>query len=307
MNFFASRRALLLGAVSAPFVGACAPLSRDRDATPAALQALDQLEASAGGRLGLAAFRGGNSGSSGSSGNLGAHSALLHRADERFPMCSTFKVLAASAILQRSVREADLLQRRVRYTASDLVTYSPITEKHVQDGMTLAELCTAALQYSDNSAGNMLIDALGGPPAVTAFARLIGDATFRLDRRETELNTALPADARDTCTPGAMARNLQRLMLGDALPARQRERLVAWMRGNTTGATRIRAAVPADWQVADKTGAGDYGTVNDIGVAWPQTGAPIVMAIYFTQTVKEAPMRNDVVAAAARIAVTALA
>ncbi len=307
MNLFASRRALLLGAVSAPFVGACAPLSRDRDATPAALQALDQLEASAGGRLGLAAFRGGNSGTSGTSGNLGAHSALLHRADERFPMCSTFKVLAASALLQRSVREADLLQRRVRYAASDLVTYSPITEKHVQDGMTLAELCAAALQYSDNSAGNMLIDALGGPPAVTAFARSIGDATFRLDRRETELNTALPGDARDTCTPGAMSRDLQALLLGSALPARQREQLVAWMRGNTTGATRIRAAVPADWQVADKTGAGDYGTVNDIGVAWPQTGAPIVMAIYFTQTVKEAPMRNDVVAAAARIAVTALA
>ncbi|CAN5890778.1 PEN family class A beta-lactamase, Bpc-type [soil metagenome] len=294
------RRALLLGAISTPFVSACAGLSREADVSSAALQSLAKLEVSVGGRLGLAAFR------VGSHGDVGTLPAILHRADERFPMCSTFKVLAASAILQRSAMETDLLQRRVRYATSDLVTYSPITEKHVQDGMTIAELCAAALQYSDNSAGNMLIDALGGPPAVTDFARSIGDSTFRLDRRETELNTALPGDARDTCTPGAMARNLQALLLGHALPQRQREQLVAWMRGNTTGATRIRAAVPADSNVADKTGAGDYGTVNDIGVAWLATGAPIVMAIYFTQTFKEAPMRNDVVASAARIVTTAL-
>ncbi|MDB5826750.1 MAG: Beta-lactamase [Variovorax sp.] len=311
MKFSVPRRALLLGAFSAPFVGACAPLSHGTGSAPAtsaalaALQALGKLEASTGGRLGIAAFRVGSGDGGVGVGERG--SAVLHRADERFPMCSTFKVLAASALLRRSAVETGLLQRRVHYAASDLVTYSPITEKHVPDGMTIAELCAAALQYSDNSAGNMLIDALGGSPAVTAFARSIGDTTFRLDRRETELNTALPGDPRDTCTPRAMARNLQALLVGDALPARQREQLVAWMRGNTTGATRIRASVPADWRVADKTGAGDYGTVNDIGVLWPPSGAPIAMAIYFTQTVKEAPMRNDVVAAAARIAATALA
>jgi beta-lactamase class A len=294
---------LLLGAFSAPFVGACAPLSHDAGASAAALQALDKLEASAGGRLGIVAFRT----DAGSGGDVGARSTVQHRADERFPMCSTFKVLAASAILQRSAIEIDLLQRRVRYATSDLVTYSPITERHVQDGMTIAELCAAALQHSDNSAANMLLDALGGPPVLTAFARSIGDTAFRLDRRETELNTALPGDPRDTCTPRAMARNLQVLLTGNALPTRQRDQLVAWMLGNTTGATRIRAAVPADWRVADKTGSGDYGTANDIGVAWPPAGAPIVMAIYFTQTVKVAPMRNDVIAAAARIAATALA
>lgn len=256
---------------------------------------LAKLEAEAGGRLGVMAF------------DTASGRRIAHRADERFPACSTFKMLAAAAVLARSADDPGLLQRRMRYPASALVTYSPVTEKHVADGMTVAELCAAALQYSDNTAGNLLMKQIGGPAGVTAYARSIGDETFRLDRWETELNTAIPGDPRDTCTPAAMARNLQRLLLGDALPAAPRAQLEAWMRGNTTGATRIRAGVPPGWAVADKTGAGDYGVVNDIGIAWPPNRPPIVLAIYFTQERKDAPMRNDVVAAAARIAATALA
>ncbi|MDM0055418.1 class A beta-lactamase [Variovorax fucosicus] len=283
-----SRRSLLLGTVSAPLIGACAPLA-------AASQPLARLEADAGGRLGVMAF------------DTASGRQLGHRADERFAACSTFKVLAASAVLARSANDAGLLQRRVRYEAASLVNYSPITAKHVADGMTVAELCAAALQYSDNTAGNLLMTLVGGPAGVTAFARAIGDTTFRLDRWETELNTAIPGDPRDTCTPASMARNLQRLLLGDALPPAQRAQLEAWMRGNTTGAARIRAGVPAAWAVADKTGSGDYGSVNDLGVAWPPAGAPLVLAIYFTQEIQDSPMRNDVLAAAARIAAEALA
>jgi beta-lactamase class A len=288
-----SRRSFLLGAVAAPLAGAsCAALSSSR--LRATLASLAGLEADAGGRLGVMAF------------DTGSGRQLQHRADERFPACSTFKVLAAAAVLQRSAGDAALLQRRVRYQASELVAYSPVTEKQVERGMTVAELCAAALQYSDNTAGNLLMKLLGGPPAVTAFARSVGDTTFRLDRWETDLNTAIPGDPRDTCTPAAMARNLQRLLLQDALPQPQRQQLEAWMRGNTTGGARIRAGVPPGWTVADKTGAGDYGSVNDIGMAWPPERAPIVLAIYFTQERKDAPMRNEVVAAAARIAAEAL-
>lgn len=288
------RRTLLLAAATAPFTAACTPWAGRTEGIVAAQDRLAALESAAGGRLGIAAL------------NTANGAWLNHRANERFALCSTFKVIAASAVLQRSATQAGLLQRRIAYKKDELVAYSPITEKHVGDGLTVAELCAAALQYSDNTAANLLMKLLGGPAAVTAFARAIGDDQFRLDRWETELNTALPGDPRDTSTPAAMAASLQRLTLGDALGGAEREQLVAWMRGNTTGATRIRAGMPADWQVADKTGSGDYGTANDIGVAWPPGKPPIVLAIYFTQPGKDAAYRNDVLASAARIAAEAL-
>ena len=228
---------------------------------------------------------------------------LSHRASERFPLCSTFKTLAAAGVLAQSAQADGLLARRIRYTRGDLVAYSPVSEKHVDDGMTLAELCAAALQYSDNTAGNLLIRQLGGPSAVTAYARSIGDLDFRLDRLETELNSALPGDPRDTTTPQAMAFTLQRLLLGDALPPKQREQLKEWLRGNTTGGARIKAALPAGWSIADKTGSGDYGTANDVAVLWPPKRAPVVVAIYTTQRARDAGVRDDIVASTARLVV----
>jgi beta-lactamase class A len=254
---------------------------------------LDALERDSGGRLGVAAL------------NTRDGMRLQHRADERFAMCSTFKVMAAAAILKRSVTDKNLLQRRIPYTADQLVTYSPITEKSVGDGMTVAELCAAALQYSDNTAANLLIRLLGGPESVTLFAREIGDETFRLDRWETALNTAIPGDPRDTTTPAAMMKTLQLLMLSNALAAHERGMLVTWMRGNTTGDKRIRASVPEGWSVADKTGSGDYGTANDVGVLWLPNKPPIVLALYFTQAEKGARLREDVLASATKIVVEA--
>ena len=298
MNHSPLRRSLLLACASAPFFTACASVATvpapNVKKTSAAEELLAQLEASSGGRLGVAAF------------DVANNAQVQHRADERFPLCSTFKVIAVGAVLNRSTKEPALMQQRMAYEASDLVAHSPITGKHVGQGMTVADLCAAALQYSDNTAANLLMKLLGGPSAVTAFARSIGDETFRLDRWETDLNTAIPGDPRDTATPNNMARSLQGLALNNVLADPQRDQLQAWLRGNTTGATRIRAGVPADWVVGDKTGAGDHGTTNDIAVLWPPTGSPIVLAIYFTQPDKAAPMRNDVVAAATRIVADAL-
>jgi beta-lactamase class A len=278
-----TRRDWLLAAATAPLAAACATPPRHE-----ALARLAALEAASGGRLGVAT-RGWSAG-----GELG------YRADERFPLCSTFKVLAAAAILARSARDEGLLARHIDYARSDLVAYSPVTQQHAGRGMPVADLCAAALQYSDNTVANLLVGCLGGPAAVTAFARSIGDSTFRLDRWETELNSALPGDPRDTSTPAAMAKSLQRLALGDALAPAQRDLLLRWMRGNTTGDTRIRAGVPGDWQVADKTGSGDHGTTNDIAVLWPPGRPPFVLALYFTQPAPDAKPRNDVLAEAAR-------
>ncbi|MBC7780346.1 MAG: class A beta-lactamase [Proteobacteria bacterium] len=287
------RRALLRFVASVPFLGASTWVPGCAIAASAAAGHLAALELSSGGRLGVAAL------------NTSNGAQVNHRSDERFAFCSTFKVIAAAAILKRSATESGLMQRRLVYRHDELVAYSPITEKHAGEGLTVSELCAAALQYSDNTAANLMIRLLGGPAAVTSFARSIGDGAFRLDRWETALNEALPGDPRDTSTPAAMMGSLQRLALGDALEVPERTQLVAWMRGSTTGAKRIRAGVPAGWSVADKTGTGDYGTTNDIGLVWPPGKLPIVLAIYFTQREKAALPRDDVVATAARIVMAA--
>jgi len=286
------RRSLLIAGGLSTLIGGCA-LGRQRPDNRALItQQLAELEKQSGGRLGVMAI---NHAGGASPDRIG------YRESERFPFCSTFKVVLVGAILNRSREDASLLQRRVRYGQGDLVRYSPVTEKAVATGMSVSGLCAAALQYSDNTAANLLIGELGGIAAVNAYARELGDPDFRLDRMETALNDAEPGDERDTTTPFAMAGTLRKLVLGEWLPTLQQRMLADWLRGNTTGDTRIRAALPGDWQVGDKTGSGDYGTTNDIAVIWPGNAAPVVLAIYFTQPAKEAPMRAEVVASAARI------
>lgn len=290
MNYSRNRRIFLLAAMSVP-IAVCTSWATLGDAAFSAQAQLARLEQTLAGRLGVFAL------------NTANGAQLSYRANEPFPLCSTFKVLLTSAILQRSTQIDGLMHQRIKYQQSDLVTYSPITKQHIEDGMTVAALCTAAMQYSDNTASNLLMKILGGPGAVTAFARSIGDRQFRLDRWETALNSALPGDRRDTSTPSAMGYTLQRLALGEALEPHLQVQLRAWLRGNTTGVTRIRAGVPADWQVGDKTGTGDYGTANDVAVLWPPRRAPAIVAIYTTQAEKDANARNDIVALAARIVV----
>jgi len=252
-------------------------------------QKLTDLEKSSGGRLGVALI------------NTTDNSQILYRGDERFAMCSTGKVMAAAAVLKQSEADNQVLNKRLEIKKSDLVIWSPVTEKHLQSGMTLAELSAATLQYSDNTAMNKMIGYLGGPDKVTAFARSIGDVTFRLDRTEPALNTAIPGDERDTTTPLAMAESLHKLTLGNALGEQQRAQLVTWLKGNTTGGQSIRAGLPASWVVGDKTGAGDYGTTNDIAVIWPENHAPLVLVTYFTKPQQDAKSRKEVLAAAAKI------
>jgi beta-lactamase class A len=285
--FDPTRRTVLRTALVLPALGLAGAVHADD--TPFA-----DLERRAGGRLGVAAWR------------RGGTQALAWRGDERFPFCSTAKVMVAATVLTRAGREPGLLDARVRYKKSDLVSWSPVTERHVDDGMTVADLCAAALQSSDNTACNLLLDRIGGPEAVTAFARRIGDTAFRLDRRETELNSAIPGDPRDTTTPRAMARSLEALLLEEALPPDARRRLLDWMLANTTGKERIQAGFPAAWRVADKTGTGAWGTTNDVGIVFPPQGQPVIVAIYYAGSVPDAHSDSKVVADAAAIVAQAL-
>lgn len=243
-----------------------------------------RLEAGSGGRLGVGVL------------DTASGRIVGHRLDERFPMCSTFKVLAAGLVLARVDRKQDSLDRRVSYAKSDLVTYSPATEKHVEDGMTIAELCEAAITLSDNTAGNLLLASFGGPAGLTTFARSLGDDTTRLDRIETELNEALPGDPRDTTSPRAMAQDLHALTLGDALSPASRAQLITWLKANTTGGTRLRAGVPPGWTVGDKTGTGGRGTANDIAVLWPPQRAPLIVTVYLTGATVSRDQQNKIIA-----------
>ena len=251
---------------------------------------IKRLERESGGRLGVCVL------------DTATGARHVHRGDERFPMCSTFKALAAAAILARVDAGKEQLTRRITFEASALVTYSPVTEKHVGgDGMTLAEICEAAVTLSDNTAGNLLLAALGGPPGLTAFARSIGDQVTRLDRDEPSLNEALPDDPRDTTTPNAMASNLQALILGTtALSAASREQLTAWLIGNQTGDARLRAGFTKDWRIGDKTGSGARGTANDVAVIWPPNKSPIVITAYLTGATVSTAQQNATLASVAR-------
>jgi beta-lactamase class A len=209
--------------------------------------------------------------------NLVTGRTLQHRAHERFAMCSTFKTLAAAALLRDLDQNGEVLDRLITYTEADLLPNSPITEQHVDEGMTNRALCDAMLRFSDNAAANLILRQLGGPRAITRFARSVGDCVTRLDRYETELNTAYPGDPRDTSTPHALATTYAKLLVGKALPPADNAVLEAWMLDNQTSFTRFRAALPDGWTLADKTGGGGYGSNNDAGAAYTTDGTPIVI------------------------------
>lgn len=240
------------------------------------LERLMALEREHGGRLGVAMLDA-----------LGGRR-INHRGEQRFPMCSTFKWLAAALVLQRVDRGEERLERRVVFERDDLVPWSPGTEHRTgAPGMTLAELCEAAITLSDNTAGNLLLASFGGPPALTAFARSLGDSSTRLDRIEPELNEARPGDPRDTTTPAGMLTSMRAALVGDALSAASRERLVGWLLANTTGAARLRAGFPDDWRVGDKTGTSGTGVSNDVAIAWPprrDDREPVLVAAYYDGT-----------------------
>jgi len=227
---------------------------------------------------------------------------LDHRQGERFAMCSTFKLLAVSLLLTRVDKRQDDLGRRIYFTKESLISYSPVTEKFTAEGMTLAELCSAALTMSDNTAANLILASIGGPPAVTAYARSIGDSLTRLDRNEPTLNEAVPNDPRDTTTPSAMLNNLRATVLGNALSPDSRQRLTAWLVACQTGAKRLRAGLPPDWTVGDKTGSGNNGVANDIAVIWPPGRAPLVVAAYFAESPIGPDQLDSVLAEVGRIA-----
>lgn len=251
-----------------------------------------QLESKFDARLGVYAI------------DTGKNRTVAYRPNERFAYASTYKALAAGALLQHY--SIDQLNELVTYNSQDIVSYSPVTKLHVDTGMTLREVCEAAVRYSDNTAGNLLLKKLGGPEGFETALRRIGDNVTRPDRYETDLNEAVPGDTRDTSTPRALATSLRAFAVSGLLPVEKRTILTDWMRGNATGDALIRAGAPKGWDVDDKSGAGSYGTRNDIAIVWPPHRAPIVIAILSTRDTQNATYDNALIAEAAQVVLNAL-
>ena len=278
-----TRRSFLIGGALAGF--GFASLARAESKPEAFSYEMKIIEAGIKGRLGVAILDTEN----------GAR--FDYRADERFPMCSTFKLLASAAVLARVDDGKEKLDRRITYAKEDLVEYSPATGKHAGEGMTLAGLCEAAITLSDNTAGNLILAALGGPSGVTEFARSLGDPVTRLDRNEPTVNESLPGDPRDTTTPAMMAEDIRKLVLADTLKPASKKQLTDWLLASKTGGKRLRAGLPAGWRIGDKTGTGERGSTNDVGVIWPVQGAPIVASVYLTDTSAPREACNAAIAA----------
>lgn len=284
--------AFTAGAMVRPANAAPAPAGPWQEDLP---RRLAEIEARCGGRLGVGVL------------DTQSGRTVGHRGDERFPMCSTHKALGAAAVLARVDQGDEHLDRRVHFDAEKVLPYSPGTKAHAgAEGMTLAAICEAAVVLSDNTAANLMLDAIGGPAGLTAYLRGLGDDVTRLDRTEPTLNEALPGDPRDTTSPFAMAADLSQFVLGEALTPASREQLTTWLRAGKTGDARLRAGVPQGWRVGEKTGTGDKGTANDAGVLWPPERRAVVVTAFITGSNATLDVQNAAIADVARAVVLAL-
>ena len=291
-----NRRSLLKGAV----MGAAALALRPRLSLAASVgdvkARLEALERERGGRLGVAIL------------NTGKGMSTGYRADERFLMCSTFKLLAVSAVLARVDRGVERLDRRIVFGNEAVLAYAPITRHRTGgQGMTVAELCQAAITVSDNTAANLLLTSLGGPAAVTAFARSLGDELTRLDRIEPALNVGAAGDLRDTTTPSATLGDMQKILLGPTLSDASREQLIAWLCATTTGDAKLRAGLPTGWKVGDKTGNDGHSVSNDIAIIWPPGRKPLLVTAYYVNSAADDDARSRMLAEVGRVAVASIA
>jgi beta-lactamase class A len=289
MKHLLSWKALLVGGVQL-LLGLTAPAADEQKSGQPAAAGIAELERDLQGRIGVAVLDTANNRS------------IAYHATDRFPMCSTFKFLAAAAVLQRVDKKEEQLDRKISYGRSDLLDWAPVTKEHVEEGkMTVDALCAAAIDYSDNTAANLLLQTIGGPHGLTEFVRSLGDPITRLDHNEPELNAAIKGDEHDTTTPAAMLNDVKSLLLGETLSAAGRQRLEDWLIKNTTGDKRLRAGLPSTWQVGDKTGTGDNGARGDVAIARPPNRAPILIVVYTVESAAPSEKINEAFAAIGKI------
>ncbi|MDX8349148.1 class A beta-lactamase [Cognatiyoonia sp. IB215446] len=254
------------------------------DRSAALLETLTQVESRIGGRIGVAV--------SDSASDWG----WRYRADERFPMNSTFKSLLCATVLGRVDRQTLALDETVRIDAEALLSHAPVTREKAGQDMTMAELCYATLDKSDNTAANLLIDRLGGTAAVTGYLRGIGDTVSRLDRLEPDMNNFTPGDPRDTTTPAAMITTWEVLFRGEVLSPASRHMLASWMADGWATSGMIRPSLPDGWEISDKSGAARHGSRSIVAMITPPEDDPYFVAIYIAESPTNWVGRLDAIA-----------
>jgi len=265
------RRSLLSALPAAALAGWFMPgCGRD----PGVPSRLNALEHPGGGRLGACLL------------DAGSGKITGHRLDERFGMCSTFKLPLAAVILQEIDAGRLAAAQPVTFDQSDMVPHAPVTADNLERGeMTVIELAEAAQVSSDNVAANLLLKLIGGPEGFTKMLRALGDDVTRLDRWEPDMNRVPQGELRDTSTPRAMAQTVATIFSGNTLSRESRDRLANWTRSTRSGRKRIRAGLPADWTAGDKTGtarADDMNNkYNDVAVIWRDGGRFYVVAAFY--------------------------
>ena len=289
MKHLLSPKVLLIGGLQL-LLGLTAPAADEQKTVQPAAARIAEIERDLGGRIGVAILDTANNRS------------IAYHAADRFPMCSTFKFLLAAAVLERVDKKEEQLDRNIAYGSTDLLEWAPVTKQHAEDGnMTVDALCAAAVEYSDNTAANLLLQTIGGPHGLTEFAHSLGDSVTRLDRNEPSLNTAIKGDERDTTTPAAMLNDLKSLLLEEKLSAAGRQRLEGWLVKNTTGDKRLRAGLPSTWQIGDKTGTGENGARGDVAIARPPDRAPILIVVYTAESPAPSEKSNEAFAAIGKL------
>lgn len=289
MPLLITRRVALMTPIIA-LPGLFCPLARAETSRKGIELRLKELETRSGGRLGVAVL------------DTATGQVVGNRLDERFAMCSTFKALAVAYTLARVDRGEEQFSRRIFFTERDLVVPFKATKPHLADGMTIEQLCEAALTVSDSTAANLLLASFGGPSALTAYLRFLDDPITRLDKIELDLNVVKPGETHDTTSPRAMVGTLRRVLLGDALSASSRTKLTNWMINSKDAATRrLRAGLPKGWRIANKPGTWDGISTNDIGVVFPPDLDPIVVAAYLAEAPGETKDQEAILADVARI------
>ena len=284
-----NRREWLKGAAFGAIALAASPRVLAMQARGAAAR-LAALEHQHGGRLGVAIL------------DAGSGARVAWRADERFLMCSTFKLLLVAAVLKKVDSGTEQLDRRIVFGRDALLEYAPVAKQHVgPPGMTIAQLCEAAVTLSDNTAANLLLASIGGPSGVTHYARTLDDKLTRLDHEEPELNRWNADD--DTTTPWAMLEDMHELLLGDALSQTSRGQLLRWLMANKTGDDSLRAGLPPDWREGDKTGSGNTAN-NDVAILWPPRRKPLLVTTYYDNAHADTSARKAVLAEVGRIVAT---
>jgi len=286
------------GGLALPGLTACAVPPPKTAARKAPTEGLLALEAKSQGRLGASIL------------DTATDELVGHRQDERFAMCSTFKLALAAEVLRDVDASKRTLDQFIPYTQADMVAHAPVTEANLSaGGMTIGALAMATLITSDNPAANLIMRELGGPESMTKRLRAAGDPVTRLDRYEPMMNRVIGDDVRDTTSPAAMARLIARYLTTDYLSQVSKDLLIGWMIKTQSGLKRIRAGLPVDWKAGDKTGTslseGGGDKYNDVAIVWPPGRAPLIVTVYFNTNIGYGKTRDEfqtVLAEAGRIA-----